>query len=401
MLFKYTALTTENEETQGQIDAINKDVAIDSLQQRGLTIVSIEEAGKRPFWQMNIGIFSSVSNKDVVILSRQLATLFVAEVSALRIFRMLGAEMENPVLRRKLTEVADSVQGGSPISKAMAEHPDVFSDFYVNMVRAGEESGKLNETFEYLADYLDRSYGLTVKIRNALIYPAFVLSMFSVVIILLFTMVFPRLTAILEETGQEIPFYTKIVIGISQFFVDYGIFLLIALIVGGFATWRFAKTEQGRIMVGQLQIETPLIGNLFRKFYLARMADVLYTMLSSGIPVVRALEITGAVVNNAVYKSILDQAAADVRAGSSISEALSPYPEVPGIFIQITKIGEETGELGNILKTLADFYRREVDAAVDALIGLIEPIMIVVLGLGVGIVLVSVLLPIYNITTGI
>ncbi|OGG72590.1 hypothetical protein A3A38_02870 [Candidatus Kaiserbacteria bacterium RIFCSPLOWO2_01_FULL_53_17] len=401
MLFKYSAISPQGEEKSGTINAVNMDVAIGTLQRQGLSVVNVSPVEETSFWKRGFVLFERISLRDVVVFSRQLATLFVAHVSALKVFRMLAAESENPVLRRKIGEVADDVQGGLSISDAFAKHPEVFSDFYVNMVRAGEESGKLSETFEYMAAYLDRSYALTNKVKNALIYPAFIIAMFIITMILLFTMVFPRLAQILIESGQPIPIYTQIVIAISNGIIDYGIFVLVALIIGGFFAWRYAKTPAGRIYLGYLQIDTPLLGNLFRKFYLARTADVLFTMLTSGVPVVHAIEVASAVVGSAVYENILAEAANDVRSGSTISAAFAKHEEIPSILVQIIRIGEETGEVGNILKTLSEFYRRDVNDVIDALISLIEPAIIVLLGVSVGVVLSSVLIPIYNISTSI
>ena len=345
--------------------------------------------------------FSGVPTRDIVILSRQMATLFDAEVSALRTFRLLATETENKELQIALVSAADDIQGGMSMSSALGKHSAIFSDFYVNMVKAGEESGKLNQTFIYLADYLDRSYELTAKTRNALIYPAFVVSTFAVVMILMLTMVIPKLTSVLTETGQAIPFYTKIVLSLSGFLVNYGFFFLILLVVGVFFLWRFGLTEKGKMYFSRTKIEWPIFGNLYKKLYLSRISDNMNTMLSSGISMVRAIEITGTVVGSEVYKNLLKESGDAVKAGSSFSDALAGRREIPSIMVQMVKIGEETGELGNILSTLAKFYKREVDNAVDTLVGLIEPILIVSLGLGVGLLLVSVLVPIYSITAGI
>jgi len=400
-LFNYKILTKDGEEKSGSIDAINEDVAISSLQRRGFVIVSINAADDVPFFQKELTIFGGVSNKEVVILSRQISTLFSAQVSALRAFRLLGAETENKLLGRILTEVADDIQSGVSVSNALRKHPKAFSEFYVNMVKAGEESGKLNETFLYLADYLDRSYELTSKTKNALIYPAFVIATFGIVMILMLTIVIPRLSSILLETGQDIPIYTKIVIGLSNFLTSYGVFLLILLVIGGFLLWRFSQTDKGKISLSHFKLDIPYIGALYKTLYLSRIADNMNTMLSSGISMVRAIEITATVVGNQVYKEMLLEVSDAVKAGSSFSDSLGAYDEMPSILVQMVRIGEETGELGNILDTLAKFYKREVDNAVDTLVGLIEPIMIVALGLGVGLLLTSVLLPIYNITASI
>ena len=400
MLFNYKALTKEGQPKEGAIDALNKDVAVNSLHERGLTILSLADVEQASFFKRRIRFFDHIPTRDIVVLSRQLATLFLAQVSALRVFRMLAVETENELLRSKLNEVADDIQGGSSISVALDKHPTAFSSFYVSMVRVGEESGKLNDIFAKLADHLDRSYELTLKTRNALIYPAFVVTTFIAVMVLMLTLVFPRLAAILTETGQEVPFYTKVVIAISDFLVDYGLFFLILIILGVVALWQFSKKNIGKMYLSHVQLDVPFFKNLLRKFYLSRIADTMHIMLSSGVSIVRVLEITANTVGNAVYEQILKKAAEDVRGGSSVSEAFGGYKEMPGIVVQIIKVGEETGELSSILETLSKFYRREVNNAVDVLVGLIEPALIILLAVGVGLILSSVLIPVYNLASG-
>ena len=401
MLFKYKAVDDKGINKDGEIDAPSRDIAISSLQRRGFIILSIiEQKEKKSF--LEISFFDRIRMKDVVILSRQIATLFEAQVSALKAFTLLSGNSENKLLGKKLTQVGDDIQAGVSISGALAKHPDVFSDFYVNMVKSGEETGKLNQTFLHLAEYLDRQYALTAKTRNALIYPAFVIVTFFAVMTLMFTIVIPKLGEIIKDSGQEIPLYTKMVIGFSDFFVNYGFILLIFVVLFGVWIWRLSLTEAGKAYLDRARLSTPVVGLLFKRLYLSRIADNLDTMLSSGIPIVRSIDITSDVVNSRVYKLLLKEVAEDVKAGLTLSSAFEKHPEqLPGILVQMVKVGEETGSLGQILKTLADFYKREVDDAVDTLVGLIEPVMIVVLGFGVGVLLVSVLMPIYNIAGGI
>src|SRR3989344_777283 len=401
MLFKYHAIDQDGHERDGTIEAPSQEGAVAALQRRNLIISVIESAEKRSLLDIDIPFFGRISNKDVVILSRQIATLFEAQVSALRVFRLLAAEVDNRKLALVLSSVGDDLQGGSPISKALARHPKVFSIFYVNMVHAGEESGKLSETFVYLADYLDRSYDVVTKAENALIYPIFVIAVFFGVMALMLTLVIPKISAILVDSGQEVPLYTNIVIGFSNFLVNYGIFVLIALIAGGFYLWQIGKTERGRLVLDSLKLSVPYVGDLYKKLFLARIPDNFATMLISGVSVVEAIEITSSVVGSGVYEVILAEVGRDVKGGSSISGALSKHPEIPGIMVAMTKVGEETGELGSILTTLEKFYNREVTNAVDTLVGLIEPIMIVLLGLGVGVLLAAILMPIYNLAGAI
>jgi len=396
MLFTYRAIDQDGHERQGTIEALSQDVAVAALQRRSLIISSISSTEKKSAFDIEFLAFTRIKNKEVVILSRQIATLFEAQVSALRVFRLLAGEIDNKKLASILSQVADDIQGGSPISKALSKHPKAFSTFYVNMVRAGEESGKLSETFGYLADYLDRSYDVISKAQNALIYPAFVIGVFAVVMTLMLTFVILQISAVLIDSGQTIPIYTRIVIGMSTFLVHYGIFILLALVVAGFYVWRLSKTDHGKLILDDFKLAIPFVGDLYRKLYLARIADNFSTMLVSGVAVIEAIEISSSVVGNAVYHQVLTTVGDDVRGGLAISDALARHKEIPGIMVAMVKVGEETGELGKILQTLAKFYNREVSNAVDTLVGLIEPIMIVLLGLGVGTLLAAVLLPIYN-----
>lgn len=401
MLFKYKALDKDGTNKEGEIDAPNRDMAISGLQRRELVVVSIKDQGEEKSL-FSFSFFSKISTKDVVILSRQISTLFEAQVSALKAFTMLAANTENKLLSGKLTQISDDLQAGVSISGALSKHPDVFSDFYINMVKVGEETGKLNQTFLYLAEYLDRQYALTKKTKNALIYPAFVIFTFFVVMSLMFVVVIPKLSSIILDSGQPIPIYTQIVIGISNLFVNYGFFILIFLVLLGIWAWRLSSSEKGKTYLDNMRLSLPLVGDLYKKLYLSRITDNINTMLSSGVPIVRTIDITSNVVGSRVYKEILGEVADGVKSGLALSVAFEKHKaEIPGILVQMVVVGEETGSLGVVLKTLTDFYKREVDDAVDTMVGLIEPIMIVVLGLGVGILLVSVLVPIYNLAGGI
>lgn len=399
MLFNYQALDQTGAKKSGSIDALNKTVAISALQRRGLIVVSIKGEEEKGVLQMTL--FERVPLRDIVVMSRQISTLFSSQISALKAFTLLGTTTENTLLRKQLLQIGNDLQAGSSISGALSRHPDTFSSFYIAMVKAGEESGKLNEVFDFLADYLDRQYELTSKARNALIYPAFVVVVFIVVMILMFTMVIPNLSKLLLESGQDVPVYTRIVIAISEFFVQYGIFVFILFAGVGVYLFLASRRESGKRALDNIKISIPLVGTLYKKMYLARISDNLHTMLSSGIPILRSIEITGEVVGNRVYEDIMKKSEEAVKAGSSFSKALSEHPEIPPLLTQMIQVGEETGSLGDILQTLSKFYKREVDDAVDTLIGLIEPIMIVLLALGVGVLLAAVLVPIYNIASGI
>lgn len=402
MLFNYKAIDSANIQREGTVEAPTIDTAITAVQKRGYTLISIDEAvqneGLLSSLNISFNFFQGVSNKEIVILSRQISTLFQAQVSPLRIFRLLSAEVENSQLKLAMNQIVEDLQAGSSISRALAAHPDIFSSFYVNLVRSGEESGSLEKSFDYLADYLDRQYEVVSKARNALVYPAFVVSIFIVVMGMMLTLVIPNIAKILTDSGQELPIYTKIVIAISNFAVDYIALILITIATSGIALWRFSKTDVGRRTIDEFILSTPYLGDLQKKLLLTRICDNMSTMLGNGISIVQALEVTADVVDNTVYKEIIEESLFEVKGGRSFADAIAEYPEIPGVLAQMAKVGEETGSLGNILSTLAHFYRREVNNAVDTLIGLIEPAMIVMLGVGVGVLLASVLMPIYNLT---
>ena len=404
MLYEYTATTLEGELKTGSIEASNVDIAVSALQARGLVITKIKSVKQAGSIFQNLSSFkflNRVKHKDIVILSRQLATLFEAKIAVMDSLILLAGQVNNIRLKEGLAEIIEDIKGGSSLSSAMSKHSDIFSAFYINMIRSGEESGKLEEIFSALADHLERSYELASKTKNALIYPAFVVATFFIVMILMLTFVIPKLTSILTEVGQKIPIYTRILIGVSSFFKDFGVFLFVGAVAGGVFLWRYSKTEKGSMAISRFQTTFPFVGALYSKFYLSRMTYNMETLLSSGVPAIRTLEIAAEVVGNKVYKKILLSAANEVRGGSPISEALSKYSEIPLMVVQMIKTGEETGKLSFMLKTLGKFYKKEVDNAVETLVGMIEPVMIVVLGGAVGVLLISILGPIYNITASI
>lgn len=402
MLFKYKTINKNGDREEGEIEAFSQDTAILTLQSRGLVVSSIKSAENDDGDILKkIPFLNKVSNKDVVMLSRQMSTLFESQVSALRIFKLVGTEAENPTLRKHLLEIVNDLQGGASISAALSKHPQIFSDFYVNMVRAGEESGHIDQSFSYLADYMDRNYEVSSKAKNALIYPAFVVFTFISVMILMFTVIVPKIGAIIKESTQEIPIYTKIVFWVSDFFINNWPFMLIGiifLIAGGI--W-YGRTPEGRRWISNTRLYIPYVGDLYRKLYISQFSDNMSTMVLSGIPMLKSLEVTSSIIENEIYKEILNEASAKVKAGQALSSALEERDEIPSILSQMIKVGEESGELGNILKTMSKFYQREVMNAVDTLVGLIEPVMIVGLGVGVGILLAAVLMPIYNIASSV
>ena len=392
--FEYRARDKNGEIREGIIEAGSQEGAVDTLHQASLIVVSIQEKALPLFARLHIG--NRVKQKDMVIFSRQLSTLFEAQIPVVQALKTLVAETRKKTLQHVIAQILDDITGGLSLSQAMGKYPLVFSSFYVNLVRSGEESGKLQDVFTYLADYMERSYYITSKVRNAMVYPAVVLSTFLVVLVLMMVIVIPRLATIFSETGQELPFYTQAILNMSYFLRSWGILVLIAAIVGVVFIVRWAKTDEGRIFFHRLQVRTPIIGSLFQKLYMARLTDNLRTLIAGGIPILRALAITGDVVGNDVYKQATVDAIEAVKAGNTISSAFERVPEIPQLVTGMIRIGETSGRLDFLLAAIARFYQREVDATVDNLVALIEPILILVLGLGVAVLVSSIMIPLYN-----
>lgn len=383
----------------GVVETSSQDAALDALQKNGLIVISVGERGKKSIFEMQFG--RGVRQRDIVLFSRQMATLFEAQIPVIQILRTLASQAIKPQLRKIVNEVMADVTGGMALSQAFGKHPDAFSSFYVSLVRAGEESGKLQDVFTYLADYLERSYYIANKARNAFIYPAFVLLAFVGVFTIMLTVVIPKLTSIFKETGTEVPFYTQIIISLSDLLRSYGLLVLLCVIGGIIFLWRWGRTPAGKRFFNTVQIRTPIIGALYQRIFIVRMTDNMRTLMISGIPLIRALTITEDVVGNVIYQDAVARAIAAVKAGSTISSAFEQTPEIPVMVTQMIKIGEQSGRLDFILENISRFYQKEVDSLVNNLLTLIEPILILVLGGGVAVLVAAILIPIYNIAGGV
>lgn len=405
MIFHYSWLNTNGNKEEADVEATSLDNAIAIIQKKGITTILQIEAKKdkkNDLVAMVNDLFKpKIKPKDIVLFSRQVSTLFEAGVTALRAFRLLAQENENPTLKQRVMEVSDDIESGVTLSDALAKRPDLFSNFYVNMVKAGEESGKLNEVFLFLADYLDRNYELTQKIKKALTYPSFVIGTFFLIMVGMLTFVVPKMAKMFAEEGAQLPLVTRIVLFISDLFVKYGPITFPLLGIAGFAFYKWSKTEEGGLIIDEHLADAPVMKVLLQRIFLQQLADNMSTMLGNGVPIVKSIDITTSILENRVYKQLMARVSEKVQTGKSFSKALYEEPRVPNILVQMVHIGEETGELSYILKNLASFYRRELDTAIDSMIGLIEPAMIVSLGIGVGVLVSAILLPMYALTDAI
>ncbi len=397
MKFNYQARTEQGEVHSGVVEASSKEAALKLLQKYGFYITFLEKAGKQSFLSKKIKFFDRISQKDIVVFSRQLAIMLNSKVPPVEALRILISQTNNANLREKILKIAEEVEGGTLLSKAFSSYPDVFSSLYVNMIKSGEASGKLSDTLTYIADHLEKDYYLRSKIKGVMIYPFFVLFVLAGVFLAMMVWIVPNMKNILQDSEQELPAMTKFTITISDFFVEQTLILFILFAVFAVIAFLFLRSGKGKEFLSVYSLRLPIIGPFFKKVYLSRFAESLSTLISGGLPIVQSLEITADVVGNIVYKNIILEAKKSVTKGETISLALIRFPKaMPPLFTQMVQTGEKTGQLDNILMNIVNFYQKEVDTTVDNLTSIIEPVLIVVLGLMVAFLAMAVLMPIYQ-----
>ncbi len=401
MRFNYQARTKEGEIQTGTVEAGTHEAAVKTLQRYNLAVVFLEPISEIPFYARSLKFLQRIKTKELVMFYRQLSILFEANIPPLEALSSLTIQVHNPRLKDILFEVETDVRGGGSFSNALAKHKKVFSNFYINVIRSGEATGRLDEVLKYLADHAEREFVLNSKIRGAFVYPGFILSSFLIVATLMLIYVVPNLMAVLLETGGQLPLTTRILVGTSNF-VRGWIWLLIIILVGLFVGFsRFIKTPQGRKLWDEFKLKVPLFGKLLQKMYLARFSENFSTLLRGGLPILEGLEISGQVVGNTVFSQLIEAAREEVKTGGNISAVFEKDKKnIPPTVVQMLKVGEKTAKLDEMLERLASFYRGEVDRTVNNLTQLIEPFLIILLGAGVAFLVASILMPIYNITSG-
>jgi type IV pilus assembly protein PilC len=310
---------------------------------------------------------------------------------------VLASQIKNIGFREKILKMAEKIEGGGSFSQALSLYPKIFTPFYIAMVKSGEVSGKLSEVLSYLADHQEREYNLTSKAKGAMVYPSLIVGLIVLVIALLVVFVIPNLVGILEQGGKELPLATKIVIAVSDFARAWGFLVLILAGVGVFLLVRYRQTKEGRILFDKMALKVPIFGPFLKMIYISRFAENLSTLIAGGLPIVQSLEVVGDIIGNVSYKSAILTARDEVRRGEMISSTLSQFPELfTPVFVQMVLVGEKTGTIDTTLVSIVGFYQKEVDRAIDGILGVLEPVLIAFLGLVVGGIMMAVLLPIYQ-----
>ncbi|MFH1175422.1 MAG: type II secretion system F family protein [bacterium] len=393
--FNYEAKDNFGEMRSGTVEAVDEQTAIEALKKHNLIVLSVAEAGKG--MSISLSIFDKVKSRDLVTFSRQLATLMEAKVPLVESLRTLSKQTEARFFKGIIYEVTNDVNGGTPFSDALEKHPKAFSKFYVSMIRAGEASGNLQNTLLYLADYLETNFDLMKQVKGAMMYPAFLISAMVLIGILMLVLVIPKLTAVFEEGGQELPLMTRLLMNLSEFMQAYWwlIMLMIAGVVFGLPVL-VNKTKQGREVWDKYSIKIPIFGAVLRNIYIARFAENFSVLIAAGIPITRALEMTADIVGNNEYKKLIDEAVKRIKAGDSISSVFERSSLFPALASSMISIGERSGKLDQVLKNVGKAYKRDVDILVTNLTKLIEPILMVVMGIAVAVLVAAILLPMWG-----
>ena len=412
--FQYSALDAKGEQSQGVVSAANEAEAIQKIRALNLHPTQVVEEGKgkgakgktiakakgKPKAKAAKGqVGGRIKPKNLMIFTRQLATLIDSGLPLLRSLTVLGKQEPNPVLRATVSALADSVQGGSTFSESLAQHPRIFNKLYVNMVKAGELGGVLEIVLNRLAEYQEKAQKLKNKIVSAMVYPVIV--MFIAVAILVFLMIFivPKFEEMFAASDQELPTISKIVFGTSKFFLDRPlivpnivfVFIAFGIFAIGFNAW--GRTKGGRKAIDTLKLKMPVFGDIQRKSAVSRFSRTLGTLVTSGVPILQALNITRDTAGNVVISRAIEKVHEAVKEGESIVSPLTASGVFPAMVISMVDVGEETGQLPEMLLKVADVYDDEVDNAVTALTSILEPIMIVILALVVGSVVFALFLP--------
>ncbi|MDR3643010.1 MAG: type II secretion system F family protein [Candidatus Doudnabacteria bacterium] len=398
MKFQYKAKNSQGGIQSGVVLAGDQSKAEQLLLENGLVIISLVKEDDNFLEKLN-PFGKSVSNKDLVLFSRQLATLIGSRVPIIQSLRILQEQITGKYLLTIIDDLIAAVQNGESLSSSLAKHADVFGNVYVNLVMSGEVSGSLDKSLLYLADQLEKDYELRGKVKSAMTYPIFVLVALVGIALMMFKFVLPNLTSVLLEQGGSLPPVTVAIIAFSNFFNQF--WWLCFIVVAGvilFARY-YINTISGRYNWDKVKLKLPIIGGIFTKIYLSRFARNLSTLVMGGIPIIKALQIVSEIINNVIYRDILIDTVTKIQGGKSISEGLSGHPEFPPIVTQMVKVGEQTAQLDEIMGKLASFYEKEVDAKVSTLTTLLEPIIMIILGIGVGVLVAGILLPIYNLAS--
>jgi type IV pilus assembly protein PilC len=402
MKFKYQAKTKTGELQVGNVEAVNRDSAANILASHDLYILSIEPAEKKSWYDVLAGYFGRVSRKDMMVFTRQLATLLEARLPLNNALKTLHSQVTQPTLKEAVFQMAEDIDAGLSFSQAMGRQGEVFPEFYIEMIRAAEITGNLNEIAGFLADYAEKENILEGKIKSALIYPAIVVLLFLVVGFIMVTFVFPQIGPIFAQSGVELPVYTTILLNSGAFLSKWWLALLLVFGFVAALVLDYVQTPEGKALVDDSKIKLPILNKVYVPVAISRFSNAAALLIHGGIPIAQALEVISHMIGNVLYRDILHNLAEDVRQGKLLSESIEKYPAYfPVLVPQMIAVGETTGKIEQVFTRLATFYSREADGVMNNLVDLIQPVLMIVLGVMVAFLFASILVPLYKLTSSV
>ncbi|MFA6552988.1 MAG: type II secretion system F family protein [Patescibacteria group bacterium] len=399
--FSYKARSLTGDLLSGVVVAPSENVAYGMLRDKNLFIVELKEQKKIKLFSGGLSFGKQVKTKEVVMFSRQLSVMISSNVPIVRALKVLIRQTENNSFKSIISDIADEVDGGAKLSQSLGRYPKVFSNFFIQMVRSAETTGRLDEILVYLADQSEKDYDMMAKARGAMIYPAFILSALGGVGVMMMVFVLPQITSIFESSSTQLPLPTRILMGLSGFLTGYWwiIFLAVIGLVIGFRY--VSRTEEGRKRIDLLKLKMPIFSPIFSRLYIARFSRSLSTLLASGVTLTQSLDITSDIVGNSIYHQLIQDTIKQVEAGASITTIFIKSKDVPIMLSQMMSVGEQSGQLDKILLKVSEFYTRELENSLANLTTLIEPIIMVIMGVAVGFLVAAIIMPIYNMSNAI
>ncbi|MBI4133668.1 type II secretion system F family protein [Candidatus Uhrbacteria bacterium] len=397
MKYRYSARTQKGELQVGYIEAQNRDAASAMLSGHDLYVLSVEEVRPPRWYHAVLFFFRRVKRKDLAIFTRQFATMLEAKIGIHDSLDALYYQTSNAQLKEVLFEVSNDIDAGLALSQALEKHGDVFFEFYVSLIQSAEVTGKVEEAVGFLADYLEKELILSAKVKNALIYPVFVVVLAIIVGGILIGLVFPQISPLFSEADVSLPLITNVFLTVGTFINDWWVAIIVFSLVVVVILIDYLHTREGKAVLDQVVFSVPVLGDLFRKLYIARFSQIASVLISGGIPIAQALEIGGHTVGSTFYREALHDVAQVVRRGELLSKGLRDHEKLfPPIVSQMVSVGEQTGKIDQMFTRIGAFYSREVDNVVSNLVELIQPVLMIVIGVLVGFLFAAILLPIYN-----
>ena len=400
-IFRYSARDSSGRVLSGVIEADNEAMVVSKLQEMGFFITRLEEERRRFDLATAFRRFQRIGLRDLTVFSRQFATMVNAGLSIVRTLTILESQTENPRLREIIGAVRRDVEEGSPLSDAMAKHPDAFSSLVVNMVRAGEVGGVLDDVLQRIAMFFEKDLALRQKVRAAVTYPLVVFTFAIGIVLFLVFFILPQFVAFFEGLDLVLPLPTRILMATTRFVTARWYVLVATIVLAVYGFRSFIRTPEGRMWWDRWKLNMPLFGPLVRKVSISRFSRTFATLLASAVPIIQALEVVGRAVDNTVFQRATEQVKDSIREGESISGPLQQSGIFPPMVIHMVSVGEETGNLDGMLQKVADFYDQEVETMLSQLTSILEPLLILFLGIVVGFIVLSFYLPLYQLITGI